>query len=85
MKAYPSEQQWGEKGLAKLVTKAQLMNCILNTKYQVKRGNRKAQRFHVNPLFLSSASICLQPLEITVVLCSFGHETGFVSDIGALP
>lgn len=81
MKAYPSEQQWGEKGLAKLVTKAQLMNSILNTKYQVK----KATKIPCYPLFLSLVSICLQPLEITVVFCSFGHETGFVSDSGALP
>lgn len=51
MKAYPSAQQWGEKGLAKLVTKAQLMNSLLNTKYQVKRGNRNPQRFHVTLCF----------------------------------
>lgn len=54
-KACPSEQQCGEEGWAKVVTRTD--NPILNTKCQVKRSNRKLQRFWV--CFVLFFSICL--------------------------
>lgn len=44
-RACSSEQQCGEEGWAKVVTKT--VNPRLNTKCQVKRGNRKLRRFCV--------------------------------------
>lgn len=74
-KACPSEQQCGEEGWAEVVTKT--VHPILNTKCQVERSKRKLQRFCYD--LFSSASVCLQAVEITVVLVSFGHKIGFVS------
>lgn len=42
-KACPSEQQCGREGWAKVVTKA--VNPILNTKCQVKKGNKSCKDF----------------------------------------
>lgn len=76
-KACPSEHQCGEEGWAKVVTKT--VNPILHTKCQMKRSNKKAAEILCYALFSSSASVCLQAVEIIVVLVSFGHEIGFVS------